>query len=186
MKPPRSRLAVFAIVAGTACASSHASKAKRPEPFAIIYHQPFPSSCPPVDPTDTYWVEPPRFDAQATLSREFAFVRATLFESGQGDGTGCLRVDVKSPRGQPAVTALDVSWQDAPLVRLDQAIPYAFEKAPQNVVYSVGIPVKCIAEDRSRCLQGSVSILDVALASDGSKLDGFRQASDVGIRDARP
>ncbi|HVJ26370.1 MAG TPA: hypothetical protein VM493_02470, partial [Vicinamibacterales bacterium] len=72
-------------------------------------------------------------------------MRATLFGASQGDGTGCLRVDIKSdplPMGLWSEGALSVDWSpDNPLVRLGESELFDLSQMRENTIFSAGIPV---------------------------------------------
>jgi hypothetical protein len=153
----------------------------RPDPgLAIVYHEPFPDACPAVNPTDARWQEPPFVppDIQSGPSFEFPLVRATLFGVWEGDGSGCLRVDLKSPPAREGswrgYSWLLVLWDEGPLVRLDELVPFELRDPPPDTISSVGINVRCTSVDRDACLKGSVHVRD-----------GASQGSNVTIRSGR-
>jgi len=188
----RSIVALFGF-ASVACTAAHSRPSPPSEPpLVIVYHQPFPEFCPAVDPSDTYWEGWGQSDEKGSaqtgikLPPEFEFIRATLFGVWEGNGTGCLRVDVKSPPESQAVNAVDLPWILAGLVRRDPSVVYEFGPVPPNVIYSIGIPVRCTASDRDDCVRGKVKVTDVALAPDGSRVrHTLGRESEVGVRSGR-
>jgi hypothetical protein len=177
-------LAMSAALGSGACGGARAKLASTPPepPPAILYHDSFPYGCPPVDPNDVYWqgfyARSQEHTGSQDVSFDFNYVRATLFGIWAGNGTGCLRVDVMSPPGDPAVDSLDVHWEDPWLIRLGEDRSYDFGKAPHNVIYSVGIPVKCTAGCNESCLRPDVTVV----SSDPRKVSDIGNMSMVRIR----